>query len=76
MSVSRVQDVARQLSIEVLSVGRLCFGLDTTAGVGVDVEPVSERVLRFRLNASSPILALHVQLSDDSSFALPETVSG
>jgi len=76
MSVSRVQDVARQLSIEVLSVGRLCFRLDTTAGVGVDVEPVSERVLRFRLNASSPILALHVQLSDDSSFALPETVSG
>jgi len=33
MSVSRVQDVARQLSIEVLSVGRLCFGLGTRAQV-------------------------------------------
>ena len=77
--MSQVQDVARRLSaqhrrVEVLSVGCLGFGCDMTAGVDVDVEPVSERVLRFRLNASSSSPAPNVQLLDDSSFALPETV--
>jgi len=37
------------------------FGFDTTAGVDVDVEPVSERVLRFGLNTLSPSPAPHVQ---------------
>ena len=58
------------LSIGVLSVGCLGFGFDTTAGVDVDVKPVIERVLRFGLNTSSP--TPYIQLSDDSSFALPE----
>jgi len=49
------------------------FGFDTTASGDVDVEPVSERVLRFRLNASSPSPAPHIQLSDDSSFILAES---
>jgi len=50
----------------------LGFGFDTTASGDVDVGPVSERVLRFRLNAlSSP--APHVRLSDDSSFTLAES---
>jgi len=59
--------------VEVLSVGCFGFGFDTTASGNVDVEPVSERVLRFRLNASSPSPAPHIQLSDDSSFTLAES---
>jgi len=64
--MSQVQDVARRLSaqhqrVEVFSVGCFGFGFDTTASVDVDVEPVSERVLRFRLNTSRPSPAPHVQ---------------
>jgi len=36
-----------------LSVGCFSFGFYTTTAVNVDVEPVSERVLRSRLNAPS-----------------------
>jgi len=76
LSSSRCCSTTQHRRVEVLSVGCLGFGFDTTAGVDVEVEPISERVLRFRLNASSPSPAPHVQLSDDSSFALPETVPG
>ena len=76
LSISRCCSTTQHRRVEVLSIGCLGFGFDMTAGVGVDFEPVSERVLRFRLNASSPSPATHVHLSDDSSFALPETVSG
>ena len=37
----------------VLSVGCFGFGFSTTAGVDVDVEQVSEHMLRSRLNAPS-----------------------
>ena len=57
----------------MLSVGCFGFGLDTTASGDVDVGPISEPVLRFRLNASSPSPAPHIQLSDDSSFTLAES---
>jgi len=72
LSLSRYCSTTQHRLVEVSSVGCLDFGLDTTAGVDVDVEPVSERMPRFRLNTSSPSPAPHVQtLSDDSSFTLP-----
>ena len=55
-----------------MSVGCFVFGFDTTASGDVDVEPVSKRMLRFRLNASS-LSAPHIQLSDDSSFTLADS---
>jgi len=62
--------------VEVLSIGYLDFGFDTTAGVDVEVEPASERLPRFRLNARVRVQHHMFKLSDDSSFALPETVPG
>jgi len=54
LSSSRCCSTTQHRRVEVLSIGCLGFGFDTTAGVDVEVEPVLERVLRFRLNTSSP----------------------
>jgi len=59
------------------SVGALvlgCFGLgfDTTPSVDVDIEPISEHVLRLRMNGSSQRPSPHVQLLDDPGFTLTE----
>ena len=61
LSLSRYCSTTQHRLVEVSSVGCLDFGLDTTAGVDVDVEPVSERMPMFRLNTSSPSPAPHVQ---------------
>ena len=61
LSSSRCCSTTKHCRVEVFSVDCLDFGLDTTAGIDVDVEPVSEHVLRFRLNTSSSSPAPHVQ---------------
>jgi len=61
LSSSRCCSTSQHRRVVVSSVGCLDFGLDTTASVDVDVEPVSERMPRFRFNASSPSPAPHVQ---------------
>ena len=72
LSSSRCCSMTQHRRVEVLSIGYVDFGFDMTAGVDVDVEPISERMPTFRLNASSSSPAPYVQLSDDSSFARPE----
>ena len=53
LSNSKCCSTTQHRRVAVLSVGCFGFGFDTTAGVDVIVEPVSERVLSFKLNAPS-----------------------
>jgi len=50
------------LELACWALGVRCFSFNTTAGIDVDVELVSERGLRLRLNPSSLIPVRHPTL--------------